>query len=341
MARTLIIGDIHGCHHELLDLLDRAAITDDDLVISVGDLVDRGPLPAEVVALFRGRANSLVLMGNHERKHVRGLFSYSQQVCRLQMGAAYEDDVRWMATLPYFYERPDLRVIHWGLYPGVPLAEVPEDVLAGTSSGDGKLRERCGDRPWYELYTDEVPVVFGHAVVGADPLVIDDRIYGLDTGACHGMRLTGLLLPERRLISVPARADHWAVVRRTWQAPVLRTYPWASMTFEQIQKRLRHLRDPELDEGVVEGVGRWAEAVRALLPSLAAALDAEITRVEAEQEPERVGRVLASHAAGSWLIRRRQGKLGSEHLGCGTPEAVLSLAGALGVAVEPGLTRPV
>ena len=75
--QTLIIGDIHGCHAELLDLLDLAAIGADDLVVSVGDLVDRGPDPGLVVDLFRTRPSSLALMGNHERKHVRGVLSYS------------------------------------------------------------------------------------------------------------------------------------------------------------------------------------------------------------------------------------------------------------------------
>jgi hypothetical protein len=49
-----------------------------DLRISVGD-VDRGPQPLEVIDLFRMRARSLVLMGNHERK----VFSYLQQITRL------------------------------------------------------------------------------------------------------------------------------------------------------------------------------------------------------------------------------------------------------------------
>ncbi|MFY0539014.1 metallophosphoesterase [Nannocystis pusilla] len=118
MQSTLIIGDIHGCHAELLDLLDRAAIGDDDLVVSVGDLVDRGPDPASVVELFRARPNSLALCGNHERKHIRGVLSYSQQVAKLQLGADYEDHVRWMATLPYHWERDDVRVVHWGSTPG-------------------------------------------------------------------------------------------------------------------------------------------------------------------------------------------------------------------------------
>ena len=43
MTRTLIIGDIHGCYDELRDLLEVAAVAADDVVVSVGDLVDRGP----------------------------------------------------------------------------------------------------------------------------------------------------------------------------------------------------------------------------------------------------------------------------------------------------------
>src|SRR5687768_6189329 len=99
MQTTLIVGDIHGCHAEFLELLDRAAIGEGDLVVSVGDLVDRGPDPGAVVDFFRTRASSVVLCGNHERKHVRGVLSYSQQVTKLQLGERYDDDVKWMSTL--------------------------------------------------------------------------------------------------------------------------------------------------------------------------------------------------------------------------------------------------
>lgn len=75
MGRTIIIGDIHGCFGELLELLDKVDLRPDDLLVSVGDLVDRGPAPGEVIRLFRERPNSAVVMGNHERKHVRGIFS--------------------------------------------------------------------------------------------------------------------------------------------------------------------------------------------------------------------------------------------------------------------------
>lgn len=330
--QTLIIGDIHGCHAELLDLLDRAAIGSDDLVVSVGDLVDRGPDPGPVLDLFRDRPGSLAIMGNHERKHVRGVLSYSQQVTRAQLGDRYDDDVRWLSGLPYHWERPDIRVVHWGLYPGVPLDDVPEDVRAGTTSGDARLREKFGERPWYEFYEDDVPVAFGHAVVGAEPLILKDRIYGLDTGACHGMRLTGLLLPSFKIVSVPARADHWVHVRQAWQAPVLRTLPWSTMTFEQIDKKLRTLRDPELGDAVLEQIAAWARTLRAAIPNLRDRLDAEVARITAEAGDD-YGRIAAEHPAASWLQRRRIGKLSPEHLGCASPQQLITLGAALGMTL--------
>ncbi len=326
---TLIIGDIHGCFEELLELCDRAGIGDGDLVVSVGDVVDRGPRPGDVIDFFRRRARSVVLMGNHERKHVRGVFSYSQEVTREQLGDRYAEDVAWMSTLPYHLERPDVRVVHFGHYPGVPLGEVPEDVRAGTTSGERHLRERFGERPWWDVYDDEVPIVFGHHVVGPEPLVVRDRVFGVDTGACHGLALTGLLLPARRLVSVRAREDHWARVRNAWQVPVLRRQPWATMTFEQIAKKVGKLRDPELAGGALEGILRWLDGVRAAIPELAAALASESERLHAVAGGD-FGRVAAAHPAGSWLLRHRAGKLSPTHLGCGTPADVVRLARALG-----------
>jgi Icc-related predicted phosphoesterase len=40
--RTFIIGDIHGCFDELMELTEKVGLTDSDLLISLGDIVDRG-----------------------------------------------------------------------------------------------------------------------------------------------------------------------------------------------------------------------------------------------------------------------------------------------------------
>lgn len=328
----LIIGDIHGCYRELLQLLAVAGVGDDEVVVSVGDLVDRGPDPGAVVDLFRQRPNAIALCGNHERKHVRGVLSYSQQVTRAQLGARYADDVAWMATLPYHHETPEVRVVHFGLFPGVPLADVPEDVRAGTTSGEGRLRERYGDQPWWAHYADATPVAFGHAVMGPEPLVIDDRVFGLDTGACHGMALTGVRIPERRVFSVPAVADHWTTVKRQWQAPVMRELPWATMSFEQIDRKLRTLRDPELGDAVLAQVGAWKGALVAALPDLRVRLEAEVARLRADAGDD-FGRAASTHPAQAWLWRWHTGRLSPTHLGCASPRDVVTLAGALGVTL--------
>uniref|UniRef100_UPI00286E8F8F metallophosphoesterase n=1 Tax=Chamaesiphon sp. VAR_69_metabat_338 TaxID=2964704 RepID=UPI00286E8F8F len=65
--RSIVIGDIHGCYNELLDLLAKVSISDTDRLISLGDIVDRGADSVKVYDFLKNRPNSIVLMGNHER----------------------------------------------------------------------------------------------------------------------------------------------------------------------------------------------------------------------------------------------------------------------------------
>lgn len=70
MAERLIaIGDIHGCRVALDALLDEIAPGPDDVVVTLGDYVDRGPDSRGVVdrLIELGKTTKLVgLMGNHE-----------------------------------------------------------------------------------------------------------------------------------------------------------------------------------------------------------------------------------------------------------------------------------
>lgn len=50
--QTLVIGDIHGCYDEFQTLLDKAGLTEDDSIVSVGDCVDRGPKTPAVLRFF-------------------------------------------------------------------------------------------------------------------------------------------------------------------------------------------------------------------------------------------------------------------------------------------------
>jgi serine/threonine protein phosphatase 1 len=222
MMQTLIVGDIHGCYVELQALLDKAGLAESDSIIAAGDMVDRGPETPQVVNFFRSMSNARGVMGNHERKHVRFArhelrLANSQKISRQQLGDEYPAALAWMEGLPYFFEFPEALIIHGYLEPGVPLESQELSVLSGTMGGEKLLRERY-DRPWYELYDDQKPVIVGHQnYTGTDqPFIFRDKVFGLDTDCVHGKSLTGLLLPSFRLISVPSRGNLWMHVRRTY-----------------------------------------------------------------------------------------------------------------------------
>jgi serine/threonine protein phosphatase 1 len=347
--RTLIIGDIHGCYEELLDLFDAAALGAEDVVVSVGDLVDRGPKPAEVVKWFRERPShsSIVLMGNHERKHVRNVLSYSQEITRVQFPSAdaYADAVEWMKHLPYYWEIPGIvRVVHAALVPGVPLAEQDDAILSGTTSGEKKLSQLFPEGYWHERYSDDVPVVFGHHVTGPEPLVREGKVYGIDTGCCHGHRLTALSVPDFKLYSVPSRGgDYWKQTMRDYQVPVLRTRAWSTMSWAKIKAELDDHRDESVGfeaTGYVAKIGAWAEGIRELIPKLldrVPVLYEELGRDDAGATATRgsaaFAAALEAHPAKPLLFlwQRKKLTLDAVKTRCTTPQTTLDLAKKLGI----------
>jgi serine/threonine protein phosphatase 1 len=219
---TLLIGDIHGCYAELLDLIAAAGIGDHDDILAVGDLLDRGPEGPQVFEFFHSRPLTFSIMGNHERKHLRSARGElspapSQRITKKQLGDRYADWLAFVATLPRHCEFPDALVVHGFWEPGVPLAQQRDNVVIGAMSGEKYLEKRYGS-PWYQHYDGPKKLIVGHHDYcrNGQPLVFQDRVYGIDTGCVYGGRLTGLLLPEWRFVSVPARADHWAATRREY-----------------------------------------------------------------------------------------------------------------------------
>lgn len=67
--RLLAIGDIHGCYNALSTLEKQVPIAPEDMVVTVGDYIDRGPSSAQVLdwLIERYSAGRLIpLLGNHE-----------------------------------------------------------------------------------------------------------------------------------------------------------------------------------------------------------------------------------------------------------------------------------
>lgn len=74
IKNTAFIGDVHGCNTLLLELLEKLDAKGIKNLVFLGDLVDRGPQPYEVVEtvyklVLEGKARAVV--GNHDWKFLR------------------------------------------------------------------------------------------------------------------------------------------------------------------------------------------------------------------------------------------------------------------------------
>jgi Calcineurin-like phosphoesterase len=139
--RTLFIGDVHGCAEELDLLLAECAWRPGDRVVLVGDLVAKGPDSAGVVRRARERG-FLAVRGNHDAHVLRWRAGRMPEDKKpkpehQQVLDTLEDaDWAYLESLPLHRHFPELnvRVVHAGLVPGVPLEEQRPELLLNLRS---------------------------------------------------------------------------------------------------------------------------------------------------------------------------------------------------------------
>jgi serine/threonine protein phosphatase 1 len=189
-----VVGDVHGCLRPLEALLEELAVTPDDLVVFVGDLLRKGPDSAAVLDLVRSRENLFTVRGNNEEKVIRG----EATLPGLDAG-----DVDYLLSLPVAITVGETLVVHGGVDPRKPLAEHTVDDLQNTRS----LAPEGGYRSpfWYERHEGPPRVCFGHTVLERP---VERRwAVGLDAGCVYGGRLTAYDLRNRTFRSVRGRRD--------------------------------------------------------------------------------------------------------------------------------------
>lgn len=214
-ARTIFIGDVHGCLDELEALLRKLDVTREDRVVLVGDLVAKGPASRAVVALAR-ELGALAVLGNHDEAVLRYRRAQRENLPppklkrdhRAVAESLEEADWQWLEALPLYLRFPEhnVAVVHAGVVPGTPLEEQARDTLltVRTLRPDGTASPRLDEGPlWASAYHGPEHIVFGHnAITGLQQTPFAT---GLDTGCVYGGELTAWVLPERRLVSVPAK----------------------------------------------------------------------------------------------------------------------------------------
>lgn len=216
----LVIGDIHGCYYELQKLIEKAGIGDSDEIIAVGDLCDRGPEPRQVYEFFRDTPNARAVMGNHEWNHVRANNGtlpprFAALLTRWAMGEQYSEFLEYVSNLPLYLDLPDALIVHGFLEPHVTLSDQEQRILLGVTSAEMYLHKTY-EHLWYTYYDSDKPVIVGHRDYSDEqqPFIYKDKVFGLDTRCVYGGSLTGILLPQFEIISVPARRDHWSKIQR-------------------------------------------------------------------------------------------------------------------------------
>jgi len=210
MGRKIVIGDIHGCYDELVELLGKLTLAHEDRVVAVGDLTVKGPKSRAVLDLFSSDPRFSSVVGNHDLALVRHWRGEEVALKPAQAKAFAElqtDDhyFIYLASLPLLINLTSHVVVHAGLRPGVPLGQQSaDDLLELRTLGDDRTSRE--GTPWYEVYDGPATALFGHWP--AQQPRIGKHAIGLDTGCVYGGQLTAYVIETSDFVSVAATAAY-------------------------------------------------------------------------------------------------------------------------------------
>ncbi len=214
MSRKIFaVGDIHGCYDKLVAMMNILPWhkEEGDLLLFIGDYIDRGPKSREVVEyLVRLRQQGgdfVFLKGNHEKMLLDYYIQQKDQMLYVANGGAEtiasyveggigrkafvlpEDHLEFFLSLSLYHETEDYIFVHAGLRDSVPIGEQSEEDLLW-------IREEF----IYSAYDWNKRVIFGHTALEI-PFVTPGKI-GIDTGAVYGNKLTAVELPRMKFYQV-------------------------------------------------------------------------------------------------------------------------------------------
>jgi len=197
-ARTLVIGDIHGCLANLDALLQSISPTSDDHLILLGDLIDRGPDSAGVLARVLKLSQDhrvTTLIGNHEQMLLAARASHDKFSDWLRNGGAATlhsyggvrgklrdipaEHWQFLEQKLVGYVETDTHIfVHANAYPDLEMPEQPDYMLRW---------ERCDK---IATHKSGKIIVCGHTPQKSGRPLNKGYAICLDTHACGGGPLT-------------------------------------------------------------------------------------------------------------------------------------------------------
>ena len=232
--RTIVVGDVHGCFTELTNLLSKIKFSDRDLLISVGDLVDRGPFSREVAQFFRDTKNAYSALGNHERKlagTIRGTMQPAWSQRHSLSKLPEKEHLLWadyFESLPAVIETNHAIITHARLDPAVSIEkQIPYHVCAVGGAGVVIEKDVNGLPLWFtewaETSANKKPLCVGHVSYPTIALK-PSRLYALDTDAAKGGHLTAVIFPECKVVQVSSKKNYYEESRQEWSKIELSKY---------------------------------------------------------------------------------------------------------------------
>ncbi len=240
-----IVGDVHGCFDELVELLGKLGYSVDvdtfkvtppacRKLVFVGDLVDRGPKIPQVLKLVMNAVAddvALCVPGNHDVKLMRKLRGRDVQITHgladslAQLESETEEFRAKVAEFiddlvsHYVLDGGRLVVAHAGMkesMQGRGSGAVRDFALFGETTGETDEFGLPVRYNWAAEYRGQAMVVYGHTPVPQPEWL--NRTLNIDTGCVFGGQLTALRYPEKEIVSVPT-VRTYAEPKRPFLAP--------------------------------------------------------------------------------------------------------------------------
>ena len=207
--RIFVIGDVHGCYHTLLKLVDK--LPTDAKLIFAGDLCDKGNFSKDVFEYVINN-NHTCIYGNHEDlylKHIKdavfenrhSIWSQNRAFGGAATIASYGDDLglidkhlSWIKTLPKYLEIEKYFITHgFGLpyYQRKDILEHQKKLYVNRIDMDEFTHD------WEDYANYDVINIFGHCKF--DDVLIGDNYFGIDTACAYGNKLTAIELKTHKI----------------------------------------------------------------------------------------------------------------------------------------------
>lgn len=207
--RLFVVGDVHGCYTQLMQALAQVDFDfSQDLLIGLGDLVDRGPESLKCLNLLQqpwfkavlGNHEEMCLHSEHDRMmadlHCRhgGQWFYDLPLIERQRIIALVRQLPIVLEIEHQGQRigfvhADVDLNHWEAFK----AEVQRNPEAAVW-GRGRIRNNRPHR--YQAVKGIDRIFLGHTVV--DQVTQRDNCYYIDTGAVFGKQLSVIEIDLQR-----------------------------------------------------------------------------------------------------------------------------------------------